>query len=253
MNGIFKKTIVLFLVCALFLTGGIFNAAMAHEQNHQHNPTVTYSYTGDVPTGAPDLPADQSYRYLNLVTIAATPSLDGYTFHGWDVSGVKVHTGWHHGQRYYYFYMPRQNVEITGYWTCDNPTPTPPESPDPTPNPFEVIYAVNYMYADFVPATAPAAPAVNYFYVGTTAQVAPAPQVAGYIFSGWKTTDVTVVNGAFAMPYKNVTFSGSWTPGTAGVPNTGSEPTVLVLAVFVLSGLVLMTVMLRRKTKKSEK
>jgi hypothetical protein len=243
MNGIFKKTIVLFLVCALFLTGGIFNAAMAH-----NNPTVTYSYTGDVPTGVPDLPAEHSYHYRHMVTIAAPPSLEGYTFHGWDASGVKVHTGWYHGHCYYYFFMPRQNVEITGYWTCDNPTP----SPDPTPNPFNVIYAVNYMYADFIPAGAPAVPGVNYFYVGTTAQVAPAPQVAGYVFSGWKTTDVTVVNGAFAMPYKNVTFSGSWTLGTAAVPNTGGEPTVLVVSVLMLSGLVLMAVILRRKTKKSE-
>ena len=248
MNGIFKKTIVLFLACALLLTGGIFNAAMAHGQ---HNPTVTYSYTGDVPTDAPVLPAKQSYQYLNKVTIAAPPSLDGYTFHGWNVSGADVHKGWnHHGQRYYYFYMPFQNVEITGYWTCDNPIPT--ESPAPTPSPFNVIYAVNYMYADFIPAGAPAVPGVNYYYVGTTAQVAPAPQVAGYVFSGWKTTDVTVVDGAFAMPYKNITFSGSWMPGTVGIPNTGSEPTVLVISALMLSGLVLMAVILKRKTKKSE-
>jgi LPXTG-motif cell wall-anchored protein len=72
------------------------------------------------------------------------------------------------------------------------------------------------------------------------------------VFSGWKTTDVTVVNGAFAMPYKNVTFSGYWVPGTT-VPNTGGDSMVLIPAVLLLSGIALMAVMLGRKTKKSEK
>ncbi len=252
MNGIFKKTFILFLVCALFLTGGVFNTALADDGEGEDEcirHRVTYSYTGTVPDNAPDLPDEHNYHCLHIVTLAAPPTLEGYTFNGWEVSGATVHTGCGDGQSYYYFFMPHGNVQITGHWTADN---TPPESPDPEPNPFAVIYAVNYMYADFIPAGAPAVPAVSYFYVGTTANVAPAPQVAGYVFSGWKTTDVTVVNGAFAMPYKNVTFSGSWTLGTAGVPNTGGEPTVLVLAVFVLSGLVLMAVMLRRK-KMNEK
>jgi LPXTG-motif cell wall-anchored protein len=54
------------------------------------------------------------------------------------------------------------------------------------------------------------------------------------------------------MPYKNVTFSGYWVPGTT-VPNTGGDSMVLIPAVLLLSGIALMAVMLGRKTKKSEK
>ena len=41
--------------------------------------------------------------------------------------------------------------------------------------------------------------------------VAAAPTQEGYTFSGWTTTDVSVVNGKFTVT-NNVTFTGTWTP-----------------------------------------
>ena len=81
--------------------------------------TVTYSYTGTVPTGASALPAAASYRFGANVTTAPAATAEGYTFSGWNRTGT--------------FRMPAQNVTITGSFTA---TPVPPgPGPDPIPDP----------------------------------------------------------------------------------------------------------------------
>ena len=63
--------------------------------------TVTYEYVGDVPEGAPEVPPTRSYEVGATVPAAPVPSLEGYTFVGWD---GEVTT------------MPAHNVLVTGRW-----------------------------------------------------------------------------------------------------------------------------------------
>ena len=62
---------------------------------------VTYSYTGDVPTGAPTVPAEKTYEYGATVPAAQVPTLGGYVFSGWE---DEVTT------------MPSHDVTVTGSW-----------------------------------------------------------------------------------------------------------------------------------------
>lgn len=70
---------------------------------------VTYEYTGDVPADAPALPDEASYKAGKNVTVAETPTLEGYTFSGWTTSDVTVGSD---GS----FTMPKNNVTLTGSW-----------------------------------------------------------------------------------------------------------------------------------------
>lgn len=71
---------------------------------------VTYEYAGTVPTGAPALPGEVSYKAGDPVTVAEAPTLNGYTFSGWTTSDATVGSD---GS----FTMPRKNVTLTGSWT----------------------------------------------------------------------------------------------------------------------------------------
>ena len=84
--------------------------------------TVTYKYTGDVPSGAPSVPASKTYAVGASVPAASVPSMDGYTFSGWN---GEVST------------MPNHDVTVTGSWTADEPiddpdTPLAPPTDDET-------------------------------------------------------------------------------------------------------------------------
>lgn len=71
--------------------------------------TVTYQYTGTVPTDAPALPEAASYSKDQTVSVASAPSLSGYTFSGWTSSDVTISNG--------SFTMPEKAVTLTGSWT----------------------------------------------------------------------------------------------------------------------------------------
>lgn len=78
--------------------------------------TVTYEYTGTIPTDAPAVPVAAQHEYGAGVTIENVPTLTGYTFHGWTLPESLTENG---GK----FTMPAENVTITGYWT-KNTIPT---------------------------------------------------------------------------------------------------------------------------------
>ena len=143
---------------------------------------VTYKYTGDVPDGAPAVPEEKTYSYGDTVPAAEKPTLEGYTFNGWN---GEVTT------------MPDKDVTVTGSWTVVEPEPEP--EPEPT------TYTVTYKYTGTVPAGAPAVPATASYAEGANVTVANAPTLDGYTFSGWSRT------GSFKMPGSNVTITGSWT------------------------------------------
>ena len=70
-------------------------------------------------------------------------------------------------------------------------------------------YQVVYQYEGDVPEGAPDVPLTTTYVAGSTVGVSQDVTVEGYDFSGWSTTDVSVSNGSFTMPSKNVTFVGS--------------------------------------------
>ena len=52
---------------------------------------VEYSYTGAVPTGAPELPTDDgNYSFGGSVNVASVPKMAGYTLDGWKLGEVKT-------------------------------------------------------------------------------------------------------------------------------------------------------------------
>ena len=70
--------------------------------------TLTYEFTGDVPTGAETLlPAGGSYEAGQNVTLADKPTFDGYEFHGWFYRGEQVSQ----------IMLPADGATVTGYWT----------------------------------------------------------------------------------------------------------------------------------------
>lgn len=69
---------------------------------------VTYEYTGTVPTGAPELPKEASYKAGDPVEVAAAPTLNGYTFSGWSTTDANITNG--------SFTMPSNKVTLTGSW-----------------------------------------------------------------------------------------------------------------------------------------
>ena len=70
---------------------------------------VSYAYTGEVPAGAPAVPAAASHKQNSTVSVAAAPVLDGYTFSGWSTNDATVSDG--------SFKMPGKNVTLTGSWS----------------------------------------------------------------------------------------------------------------------------------------
>lgn len=69
--------------------------------------TVKYEYSGTVPTGAPKVPKDEKqYKAGDTVTVAADPTLAGYTFSGWTASPALVD-----GE------MPSSDVTFSGSWS----------------------------------------------------------------------------------------------------------------------------------------
>ena len=80
---------------------------------------VTYQYTGKVPTGASELPAETTEKYGAAVTVAADATAPGYTFSGWSrEDGLAT---------------PAENVTITGSFTANGETPYKVEHYQPEP------------------------------------------------------------------------------------------------------------------------
>ena len=76
---------------------------------------VSYRYTGVVPAAAPAVPApEDDVKYKASVNVAALPVLAGYTFKGWNTTGVVVNAG--------VFAMPDSAVEFTGAWEANEDT-----------------------------------------------------------------------------------------------------------------------------------
>lgn len=138
---------------------------------------ITYRVDGEI--------YKQYYRFPGAdKTVDAEPTKTGYTFSGWNYpSGISVSEG--------AFTMPNQDVEITGTFVANT-------------------YNVTYQYSTAPPEGAPELPASHTAGYGSVVTVATPAQLQGYTFVGWYPlqTDVTVTEGQFTMPAKNVTLAG---------------------------------------------
>ncbi len=138
---------------------------------------VTYSYTGNVPVGAPKVPASESIAYgLKDVAVAAAPTLEGYTFSGWTTKDVTVTSG--------KFTMPNKAVTFTGTWK-ENQKFTVNASIDNGTSPYSKKFetGTNCESLDFVPAA-------NYHITGVTVNDVPDTNftASGYKYAGHKLT-----------------------------------------------------------------
>ncbi|MCR5573130.1 MAG: BspA family leucine-rich repeat surface protein, partial [Candidatus Saccharibacteria bacterium] len=150
---------------------------------------VRYSYTGNVPAGAPNTPSDQSYPVNNEVTVSTNPVLEGYTFSGWTTSDVTMTDG--------EFVMPDQDVELVGIWVQNLPSTE-----------YTVSYVINGdKPADFMPPSQKSYEAGIEVSLDSTEAGA---VIDGYRFSGWSTADATLSETGFTMPEQNVTIAGSF-------------------------------------------
>lgn len=101
-----------------FTAGGtVYNFNVPGVKGTAPKYTVTYQYDGDVPDGAQaQLPVDNTqYKKGDTVTVKPTPTLDGYTFSGWQVASDSPTTPTitTDGK----FTMPNGNVVLEGSWT----------------------------------------------------------------------------------------------------------------------------------------
>ncbi len=154
-----------------------------------------------VPT--PELPTHQvtymvdgaEYATYNRFTgsdveVDAEPTKLGYTFSGWTIDGEEVDPG-------NIFKMPGEDVVIVGEFT-------------PYP------YNVTYQYSTTPPTGAPSLPTSTTAQYGDTVTVANQLELQGYVFVGWYPlqTDVTITEGTFTMPAKDVTLVGYFESST---------------------------------------
>lgn len=94
-----------------FTAGGkVYNFNVPGVKGTAPRYKVTYEYAGTVPTGAPELPKEASYKAGEPVKVAPAPTLNGYTFSGWSTTDATVGSD---GS----FTMPSNKVTLTGSWT----------------------------------------------------------------------------------------------------------------------------------------
>lgn len=143
---------------------------------------VQFSYTGDIPDTAQQLPEEEYRAMGETVAVPAVASVLGYRFLGWTVDGASVEDG--------AIQMPAKDIVLVGRWE-------------------KLPYHVTYAYTGKVPVKAPAVPVDdNVYTLGDTVQIMASPTLKGYAFSGWGESL------SFSMPAENVTLTGSWSAVT---------------------------------------
>ena len=65
----------------------------------------------------------------------------------------------------------------------------------------------------------------KYEYKATVEVIKTVPTREGYKFSGWRSEEVTIENGAFTMPAKNVVLKAVWEANPTPTPIPSEEPT----------------------------
>ena len=143
---------------------------------------VSYAYTGEVPAGAPAVPAAASHKQNSTVSVAAARVLDGYTFSGWSTNDATVSDG--------SFKMPGKNVTLTGSWS--------PRS--------DLSYTVNYYWNGTTDKVADSMVVSDQTFGDTVTDETPIA-IDGYTAVPDQTSNLTIGTGANVINfyyYKNV-------------------------------------------------
>ncbi len=174
----------------------VTNSGLAEVANSDGDPVVTH----DSPTVAPhkviykvdNKVTNTFYRFQNAdVTVIGNPELEGHNFSGWSTQDVTINNGT--------FTMPAKDVVIEGTFAKEN-------------------YKVTYQYSGTQPAGAPTPPASHMAEFESEVSIVTEQEwdssLAGYTFSGWypQATDITITNGKFTMPAKEVVLLGYYIP-----------------------------------------
>lgn len=146
--------------------------------------TVAYKYDGEVPEGADDVPASDTFNYNDTVTVAPYPAdVEGYTFDGWYIGEEKYDAG-------ETFSMPNGSIEFVGHWTK---------------NPVEAEYTITFNAAGGMFDNDEEKTTVTLTLKEGDAITAPAdPTREGFVFGGW-TPGVPAT-----MPAENLSVSAIW-------------------------------------------
>ena len=158
----------------------------------------TYTLTYDLDGGEWENDTTYTYpkKYNEEVEVKADPTKEGYTFAGWTSAEVEVVND--------KFTMPAKNVTLTAKWVAN-------------------IYKVTYDLdgGEWTEATNE----FPYEYKATVEVVKTVPTREGYKFSGWRSEEVTIENGAFTMPAKDVVLKAVWEANPTPTPIPSEEPT----------------------------
>lgn len=152
--------------------------------------TVSYRYDGNVPDGAPALPADESYARGETVVLAQIPTLSGYSFEGWNVAEGGIELS---GDS---FSMPGNDVVLTGTFIESQ----------------EEQFDVSYVIEGESPKgyRAPKTKSYRKGDIVTVDSLASGATIDDYTFDGWDTSSLDVSDSTFAMPNSDVTIRGAF-------------------------------------------
>ena len=128
---------------------------------------VSYEYTGEIPAGAPEVPAAATAKQNSTVTVAAAPTLDGYVFSGWATADAAVNNGT--------FTMPGKDVKLTGSWQPRG----------------DLSYTVNYYWNGTTTPVAPSKTVENVQFGANITNEAPVA-VEGYTAVPDQTCNLTI-------------------------------------------------------------
>ena len=155
---------------------------------------VTYDLDGGEWTEATN---EFPYEYKATVEVVKTvPTREGYTFAGWRSEEVTIEND--------AFTMPAKDVTLKAKWEAN-------------------IYKVTYDLdgGEWTEATNE----FPYEYKATVEVIKTVPTREGYKFSGWRSEEVTIENGAFTMPAKDVVLKAVWEANPTPTPIPSEEPT----------------------------
>lgn len=147
---------------------------------------VKYEYFGDVPKNAPKLP--DSLQYISGASISTLKNidLDGYDFSGWTSNDVEISNN--------KFIMPSSDIVLKGSFKKKK------------------SYNIKYVIDGDMPLNY-VVPNTKKTYKGNYVDLDSLGEgtiIGDYKFLGWTSLDVSIDNGSFEMPNKDVTIVGTF-------------------------------------------
>ena len=168
-----------------------------YKAQYEASFNVTYELNGGAWTETED--TFRKFKNDQVNVIEAVPTKEGYTFAGWTYS--EDNSTYKKGDS---FTMPAKDVTLTAKWEANT-------------------YKVTYELAGG--SWTEATNEFKYEYKATVEVIKTVPTREGYKFSGWRSEEVTIENGEFTMPAKNVVLKAVWEVIPTPTPIPSEEPT----------------------------